>query len=81
MENDIREKIERWTIKAEGFLKTNTKAFIIDTNDTWYFCDVVFVDGECVHVKNFKGPRKYETERIFWADVVRFEEYREEVKE
>jgi len=77
MENDIRETIERFKIKAEDFLKNNIKAFIIDVNDTYYFCDIILVGDEGVYIQNFKGVRKGEKERIFWADIVKFEGYKE----
>lgn len=77
MENEIRNKIERFKIKAEDFLKENIKAFIVDVNDTYYFCDIIFVGDISVHIQNFKGLKKFEKERIYWADVVKFEEYKE----
>lgn len=78
---ELREKIERWKIKAEGFLKNNTKAFIVDLNDTYYFCHIVFVGEDCIHVQHFEGSKKFEKERIYWADVIKFEEYKEREKE
>ena len=79
MENyELREKIERWKIKAEGFLKEDIKAFIIDTNDTYYFCDIIFVGENYLVVQGFKGVRKAEKDRLFWADVVKLEAYKEE---
>lgn len=80
MENEIRNKIERWTIKAEAFLKNNTKAFIVDINNTYYFCDILFVGEDGVYVYNFKGQRAGEKENIFWADVERLDEYREKIE-
>ncbi len=77
MINELRDKIERFKIKAENFLNNNIKAFIIDANNTYYFCDIIFVGEEGVHIRNFKGPRKHEKERIFWEDVNKFEEYKE----
>ena len=75
MENEIRTRIERWKVKAEDFLKNNIKAFIVDINDTYYFCEIIFVGDISVHVYNFKGKRIGEKDRIYWADVLRFEEY------
>ena len=82
MNNDIRETIERWKIKAEGFLKENIKAFIVDTNDTYYFCYIIFVGEGSVEIQHFKGDKKFEKERLYWPDIVKFEEYkdREEMK-
>jgi len=76
-EHEIREKIERWKIKAEDFLKENIKAFIVDINDTYYFCYIMFVGDSCLHVQHFKGKKKAEKEKIYWADVIRFDEYKE----
>jgi len=77
MEHELREKIERWKIKAEDFLKENVKAFIVDINDTYYFCNIIFVGDICIHIQHFKGNKKFEKERIYWADIVKFEEYKE----
>ena len=77
MENDLRETLERFKIKAEEFLKSDTKAFIVDTNDTYYFCDIIFVGDSTVLIQNFKGPRSNQQEKLFWADVVKFEEYKD----
>lgn len=76
MENELRKKIERLRVKAEEFLKENIRAFIIDSNDTYYFCDILFVGENYLVVQGFKGVRKLEKDRIFWADVVKLEEYR-----
>lgn len=76
MENDLRQTIERFKIKAEDFLNNNIKAFIIDTNNTYYFCNIVFVGDEGVYVQNFKGVREGQKERIFWADIIKFKGYK-----
>ncbi len=76
MENELRDKIERFKIKAEGFLKENIRAFIIDINDTYYFCDIIFVGENHLVVQGFKGIKKLEKDRIYWADVIRLEEYK-----
>ena len=77
METEIRERLERFKIKAEEFLKNNTPAFIVDVNDTYYFCDIILVGETTVLVKSFKGHRINQQEKIYWADVVRFEEYKD----
>lgn len=75
MADEIRDKIERWKIKAEGFLKENIRAFIVDINNTYYFCDIIFVGETSIHVQHFEGHKKLEKERLFWSDIVKFEEY------
>lgn len=77
MEDELRITIERNKIKAESFLKNDIRAFIIDINQTYYFCDIIFIGDEGIHIQNFKGPRKLEKERIFWEDIIKFEEYKE----
>ena len=77
MENEIRDKVERLRIKAELFLNSNIKAFIKDTNNTYYFCDILTIGEAFVYVQNFKGQRQGVKERIFWSDIIIFEEYKE----
>lgn len=71
------EKIERFKLKAEEFLKNNVRAFIIDINNTYYFCDILFVGDTYLEIQNFKGLKKSEKSRLLWADVVKLEGYRE----
>ena len=77
MENEIRNKIERFKIKAEGFLKADVRAFIVDVNDTYYFCDIILVGDLSLLIQNFKGKREGQKEKLSWADVVKFEEYKD----
>lgn len=77
MKNEIRKTIERFKIKAEDFLNNNIRAFIIDVHDTYYFCDIILVGDEGIYIQNFKGFREGEKQRIFWADIVKFEEYKD----
>ena len=77
MEEELRTKIERWKIKAETFLKNNTRAFIVDASDQYYFCDIIFVGEDCIHVQGFAGKLNAEKSRIYWADVLKLEEYKE----
>jgi len=77
MEHDLREKLERFKIKAEEIDKENLKAFIVDVNDTYYFCNVILVGDATILIENFKGQRVGEREKLFWADIVKFEEYKE----
>jgi hypothetical protein len=77
MDNGIRNKIERFRIKAEEFLKENTRAFIVDVLDNYYFCEIIFVGENYLVVQDFKGLRKFEKSRIWWADVVKLEGYKD----
>lgn len=73
----IKDKIERWKGKAEIFLKNNTKAFITDIADNYYFCDINSIDEDYLFVKNFAGKRKGEEDKILWFDIIKFEEYQD----
>jgi hypothetical protein len=68
--------IERFKIKAESFLKENIRAFIIDTNNTWYSCDIVLVGETYLTICNFEGEDIGINKRIFWSDIVRLEEWK-----
>jgi len=77
MENEIKEKIERWKIKAEALKFSDKKAFIKDIHDTWYFCNIIAWDEAILQVKNFKGVRMGMIDDLFWSDIVSLEKYKE----
>ncbi len=77
MDEGIKEMIERWKVKADIFLKNNTKAFIVDIWDNFHWCILLSFNEDFVIIKNFMGTRKFEEERIMWCDVRKFEEYKE----
>jgi hypothetical protein len=76
MDNDIRNNIERFKIKAEGFLKDNIKAFIVDINNSYHFCNITQVNSNDLYILNFAGKKINEEEKLFWADIIKFEEYK-----
>lgn len=77
MENDLRTMVERNKIKAEGFSKNNIKAFIEDIKNNYYFCNIISIDDISVFIENFSGIREGEKERLFFVDIIKFEEYKE----
>ena len=77
MKQELREMLERWKIKAEIFLKNDTRVFLVDTNDTYYWADLVYVGEDTVTVLPFEGEYKGIKKKLFWADVKKFEEYKE----
>ena len=74
----IKDMEERFKAKAEIFLRNNIKAFIVDVFDNYYFCEILFVDDDSIHVQHFTGKKQSEKERIFYPDIIRFEEYKNE---
>jgi len=75
--NTVTEKIERFKLKAELFLKEDIKAFVKDVYDNYHFCDILLVGEDWLMVKHFKGKREGEKVRILWADILVLDEYRE----
>jgi len=74
---EIREKIQRIKIKAEGILNENKKAFIVDSNDTYFFCDILNNGENKIKFKPFKGNNFNEELERYWADILKLEEYKE----
>jgi len=74
----LKDKVERLRMKAKVFLDTNTKAFIVDINNNFYFCDIVVVDENFIKVFGFAGTRKDQGDKLFYVDILRFEEYEEQ---
>jgi len=72
-----KEKVERYKGKAEVFLKNNTKAFIVNINEDYFFCDILLIGEDYLYVRHFTGKKKGEKERIVWFDIIKFEEYEE----
>lgn len=75
MDNEIRNKIERMKIKAEELQSENVQAFIVDSNNTFYFCDIIIVGENKITFEPFKGNGQGETIRRFWADILDVREY------
>ncbi len=68
---------ERHKEKARIFLKNNTKAFIVDTLDNYYFCYILIIGEDHLYVKNFTGKKIGEEEEILWIDIIKFVEYKD----
>ena len=74
---EIRERLERLKIKAEILLKENKKTFIIDTNNSYFFCDILIIGEERITFIPFKGNNSGEKVVKYWADIVDVREYEE----
>ena len=75
MNDEIRNKIERWKLKAELFLEKNIKAFIVDIKNTYYWCDIIFVGENKITIQPFRNGKQLEKKLLFWVDIIEFEEY------
>ncbi len=76
----VKDKIERLKGKAEIFLKNKTKTFIVDLDDNYYFCKILLITEDYLYVKHFTGKKSGEKEKIVWFDIIKFEEYKEEIE-
>lgn len=71
-------KEESYKKLAELFLKNDTRAFIKDANDTYYFCDLLFVGEQKLRVQCFEPDDKKGIKfDIYWPLITVFKEYRE----
>ena len=77
MEQGIREKAERFKVKAEIFLNKKIQAFIVDVENNFYFCDIKSVGENFVSVFCFAGKRKGKSDKLYFIEILRFEEYEE----
>jgi len=76
--NGLMEKIQRWKLLADLFIKENARAFVKDIYDNWYPCYILFSGEDSVHVQHFEGKKKGEKDRIYWANVVKFDKHNSE---
>ena len=77
MANGLREKLERFIVKAEFFLKNDIRVFLVDIEDNYYLADVLFVGQDKITIQSFKGKLEGTKTTLLWADVIKFEEYKE----
>lgn len=77
--NEIKEKIQRWKIKADILISEDKRAFIIDVNNSYFFCDILISGEERLLFKPFKGNDSGKNVEKYWADITKFEEYIERI--
>lgn len=74
---DIETKIEHWRLKAELFLKNNTKCFIKTFDDAYHSADILLVGEDTILIYDFIKEQKF---KIYWVDISLFSEYVESGK-
>jgi hypothetical protein len=74
MDIEIKNKIERWKLKAELFLENNIKCFIKSLDGGYYSGDILLVGDNWISIYDFIKKKNF---RIFWLDIILFEEYKE----
>jgi len=80
MEIGIKEKLERWKILAETYLKEDQRVFIKDTYDNWYFADIILVGEDTIEIQCYapedRAGKKF---TLYWALITYFDKAKEEV--
>jgi hypothetical protein len=71
------ERINKFKEKAEYFLQNDVRAFIKDSSNNFYFCDILVIGETHLLVNNFAGNRIGEKTQILWFDIEVFSEYQE----
>lgn len=80
MEKDkIKEKVERWKLLADVFIKNNSKVFIKKINGDLHFCLIVLNGEDSITVDNFAPKQRAgQRDKIWWFEIEEFEESNEE---
>ena len=75
MDFGLKDRMERWKILAELFLKQDKRVLIKDIDDNWYFADILFVGEDTIEIKCYAPEQRAGTNlSLYWANVKTFEE-------
>ena len=74
MEINIETKIERWRDKAQLFLDEDIKCFIKTLDGGYHSADILLVGQNSLEIYDFSKKEKF---RIYWLDIILFEEFKE----
>lgn len=66
---DLREKIQRNKIIAEALFSEGKQAFIIDSKDEWFSCDILENRENTILFKPFKGNCMGQEVERYWVDI------------
>ena len=71
---------ERWKDMADIFLKQDSKVYIRDINDNFYFSKILLVGESTLRIECF-APKKREGEKItlYYPEILQLEKYKEEM--
>jgi len=74
----VMDKIERWKLLTNLFIKKNTKTFIRELNGDFHFCTIILVDDDYISIKNFGPEQRAGTEeKIYWYNISELDEFKE----
>ncbi len=74
----VKDKVERWKLLADVFIKNNSKIFIKQINGDLHFCNIILVGEDSILIDNFAPiQREGKREKIWWLEIEDFAEYEE----
>ena len=72
----VKEKIERWKLAAEIFLKEDVRVYIKDVSEDIYFADILFVGDNAITIQCFAPQqRKNKKYTLYWYLISDFDKY------
>ena len=74
---DINIKIEHWRKKADLFYENSIRCFIKTVEGGFYSGEILLNGDKTIEIYDFIKRKNF---RIYWLDIVLFDEYKEDVK-
>ena len=73
------DNIHRWRLLGKILFEQNKKTFIKKINGDLHFCKIKLISENYLIIKNFDPEqRRDKTEKIYWVQMVEFDEFRED---
>ena len=77
----VMDKIERWKLLSEIFIRNNTKTFIRELNGDLHFCTIIINEDDSISINNFGPEQRAGTEeKIYWYNISELDEFKERGK-
>lgn len=76
MTDTVKDKLERYKILAEDFLKNDIRVAIWDIYGEYYFADIVLVGDETLLIQAFSPTSKVGKHHLRWAMIDKIIEYK-----
>lgn len=74
-ENEIKEVIERFKLKAKRLFDKGESVYIRDVNNIYYFANITKIEEEYIEIFTFSGFNTNSVFRLYWEDIMRLKEY------
>lgn len=78
----VKDKIERIKETAEILLKNNVRAFVKDTSDNLYFCDILLVGEDSICILCFAPPQRVGKKfTLYYPLILELKDYNDSIRE